>query len=172
MRRVLAAKRSTISSPSRPNALPPAREASPPPAKPVVGMSLASTTVAGTFAAIVGNTLYGGTPNSQPTGADTATNFGSVAAERVVRTRPRVEKELPIPYPPVAGRAGVSGSVVMRVAIDALGHVSTVSVIRGVGLDLDGAAVDAIRHFRFVPATENGFPVASEITYTYRFALE
>ncbi len=147
----------------------PSRQGAPPQAAPMVGMSPRSTTAAGTFAVAVGDTLFGPMPRVARDGSGSGP---AVAPAPVVRAPPKVKTAPRIPYPQEAALRGVQGSVVMRVAIDASGRVTSVGLIEGAGGGLDEAAMAAMRAFRFEPATEDGKPVASEIRYTYRFALK
>ena len=162
---------------------PPAEEAPPPPndtppreptkAPLVVGISMSSTTSAGTFSAPVGNTAYGKT-------ADKATAPAEVkpySAKRYVPvyrvdSAPTVLSEYKPPYPPEARRAQIEGQVVLSITVDSDGRVVAVKVLEGPGFGLNEAARDALRRFRFRPATQGGEPVATELKYTYTFQLD
>jgi len=61
-------------------------------------------------------------------------------------------------YPVEAFRRRVSGTVLLRVVIDAEGKVKDARVIRGIP-ELDAAALDAIKGWRFAPARKAGQPV-------------
>jgi periplasmic protein TonB len=50
--------------------------------------------------------------------------------------------------------------------------VVAVKVLEGPGFGLNEAARDALRRFRFRPATQGGEPVATELKYTYTFQLD
>jgi protein TonB len=52
------------------------------------------------------------------------------------------------------------------------GEVTAVSVISGPGFGLDEAAREALRRFRFTPATRHGAQVGSTFVYTYTFELD
>jgi periplasmic protein TonB len=136
-----------------------------PPAPVVVGLTLRSTTVAGTVAVPIGNTLMG-----NPGGSASAP--GDVAPLYLVDTQPELLEEVKIPYPAEARRLLVAGSVVVRLTIDADGRVVRVSVVSGPGHGLNEAAVDALKNFRFRPATRGGKPTATQIVYTYTFSLQ
>lgn len=145
-----------------PNDTPPPEPASPAPV--VVGLTLQSTTVAGSVAAPVGNTLVG-----KPDGKATAP--ADVAPLYVVDTWPEPLEEVRIPYPPEARRLFVEGTVVVRLTIDVEGRVVGASVVSGPGHGLNEAAVAALKAFRFRPATRGGKPTATQITYRYTFSL-
>jgi protein TonB len=71
-------------------------------------------------------------------------------------------------YPSVARSAGVSGKVVVQASVSATGAVVATKVISGPVL-LRPAAVDAVRRWKYQPATLNGTPVAVDITVTMTF---
>lgn len=85
--------------------------------------------------------------------------------------RPRSSPAVPIPgyritpqYPVAALRAGESGSVVLRVAVGVAGMPGEIDFVRRSGSrELDNAARDAVRQWRFEPALRKGEPVASVI---------
>lgn len=78
---------------------------------------------------------------------------------------------LPIPgqspqprYPPSALRRGESGTVRVRVDVDAQGQPAGVALIQRSGSrDLDRAAMEVVRKWRFQPAQRDGKAVASSI---------
>jgi protein TonB len=72
-------------------------------------------------------------------------------------------------YPELAQRAGVTGIVILECVIDRDGRVDRVVVLRGHPL-LDGAAVGAVRQWRYRPTLLNGVPVEVVMTVTVRFA--
>jgi len=64
-------------------------------------------------------------------------------------------------YPEVARRAGIQGTTLLRIHIEADGHVSDVSVQRSAGhQSLDEAAAEAVRRWRFEPALNSAGPVS------------
>jgi protein TonB len=71
-------------------------------------------------------------------------------------------------YPSIARSSGIEGSVVVDTAIDAAGNVTTTKVISGPAM-LRQAAVDALRRWKYSPATLNGEPIAVHITVTINF---
>jgi TonB family protein len=77
-------------------------------------------------------------------------------------------------YPQLAVREGVSGTVILRVLIDENGAVDDVQVLRGVkpDLGLDRAAVDAVRKWRYKPATKSGVRVKVWFTQPIAFQLQ
>ena len=72
-------------------------------------------------------------------------------------------------YPAVAAQARISGVVILEATISPTGDVVNVTVLRSVPL-LDGAAVAAVRQWRYDPPRLNGQPVAVLLTVTVQFA--
>jgi protein TonB len=78
----------------------------------------------------------------------------------------------PPTYPPAAVRAGVEGTVVLVISIDANGNVLNVEVEKSSrNRDLDRAAIAAAKKWRFSPQIENGKPVASRVRVPVDFNL-
>lgn len=158
--------------PPPPNdAPPPEQTAEPVPLK--VGISLSSTSKTGSFKAPVGNTLYGKAPEK----AAAPESVKQYAAPKYVPhyqadEMPSVLGQVRIDYPREARRNEVEGVVRLKVTIDWTGKVIAARVVSGLGYGLDEAALEAVKRFRWKPATKNGEPVSTEITYAYRFVLE
>ncbi len=75
-------------------------------------------------------------------------------------------------YPPRAQRAGLEGTVQLRLRLSSGGRLLGAEVIGGSGSPaLDAAALEAARASRYEPARLDGAPVASETEATYRFEL-
>jgi protein TonB len=75
-------------------------------------------------------------------------------------------------YPPQALRAGVEGSVSVRVEVDANGNATDVQVVERSGersRDLDRAVTDAVRKWRFEPAMKDGKAVAGAVVVPVEF---
>ena len=65
-------------------------------------------------------------------------------------------------YPALARSRGQQGRVLLRVMVSAAGEPSSVAVAASSGHPLlDRAALEAVRHWRFVPAEQGGHPVAA-----------
>ena len=76
-------------------------------------------------------------------------------------------------YPASALRDGRSGTVVLKVRIDADGNPGDIEIEKSSGTrTLDRAARDAVRQWRFSPKTVGGNPVASELSVPVDFKLE
>jgi TonB family protein len=76
------------------------------------------------------------------------------------------------PYPPEAEKAGLQGSVVLKLTIDKDGNVSAAEVMEPAGNGFDEAAQAAALKFKFKPATRDGVPFAAKIKYSYDFTLK
>lgn len=70
-----------------------------------------------------------------------------------------------------ARRAGITGTVRLRVVLGSDGRVRHVLVVRGLSHGLTERAVSAARKIRFVPATVNGQPVSQYVTLEYNFNI-
>jgi len=88
------------------------------------------------------------------------------------------DRPVPIPgqspppnYPPAALRRGDSGTVVVRVEVDAGGAPAGVALVQRSGSrDLDRAAMEAVRSWHFQPAQRDGqaVPGALEIPFDFK----
>lgn len=90
------------------------------------------------------------------------------------------EVAVPIPgqtppprYPATAMRRGSTGTVLVRVEVGVDGTPTDVQVAKRSGSrDLDRAAMEAVRDWRFRPGQRNGQPVTSVVTIPIDFSLE
>jgi len=74
-------------------------------------------------------------------------------------------------YPTLAKNQHVSGNVQVDALIDANGKVTTMKVVSGPTL-LHQAAMDALRQWRYQPATLDGKPVPMHLTVSVQFRLQ
>ena len=73
-------------------------------------------------------------------------------------------------YPPAAARAGIGGVVHLLIDINGSGAVVSVSVERSSGnRDLDRAAIDAARKWKFRPSIVDGVSVSGRVRTTVEF---
>lgn len=84
--------------------------------------------------------------------------------EILVKTQPR--------YTELARRANIEGVVVLKAVIDERGYVTDLQVLRALPMGLDQAAVDAVRTWRFKPATLHGRPVRVYYNLTVNFTIQ
>src|ERR1019366_1785949 len=73
-------------------------------------------------------------------------------------------------YPAAARQAGISGVVRLGVVIAKDGMVRDITVMNGPGLELDNAAMQAVRQWVYKPALLNGQPVEVVTTVEVNFA--
>lgn len=85
---------------------------------------------------------------------------------------PKFKQRVRTRYPRMAIRMGQEGTVILRLAIGALGQLLDVEVVTSAGLSLDEAAIRAIQASTFHPATRQGQPVASLALLPIRFKLK
>lgn len=125
----------------------------------------------------------------QPAAVDETTPAPAVVAEKKpVEKKPAANKPKPVAkinrdpsplagnqapkYPPQALRAGVEGSVSVRVEVDANGNATDVQVVERSGersRDLDRAVTDAVRKWQFEPAMKDGKAVAGAVVVPVEF---
>lgn len=72
-------------------------------------------------------------------------------------------------YPEAALKARVRGLVILRVLVSETGAPLDFRIERGVRSDINAAAVEAARHWRFEPAVKNGQPVRTFTTIRFPF---
>jgi periplasmic protein TonB len=78
---------------------------------------------------------------------------------------------VPPVYPSLAKSQHVSGNVQVDALIDANGRVTTMKVVSGPTL-LQQAAMDALKQWKYQPATLDGKPVSMHLTVTLQFRLQ
>lgn len=77
------------------------------------------------------------------------------------------------PYPHLAVREGWQGSVNLRVRVLPTGRPDSIAVQRSSGRSvLDDAAVEAVKKWTFVPATQGGQAIAGWVTVPIEFRLQ
>lgn len=91
-------------------------------------------------------------------------SFGMTKPEIIHQVQPR--------YSELARRAALQGAVIVEAVIDELGQVTHVRLIRGLPMQLDLAAMDAIKQWRFKPALLDGRPVKVFYTLTVNFTIQ
>jgi len=74
-------------------------------------------------------------------------------------------------YPPLARRWGKEGKVVLRLTISEKGELIKVEVLTGQGFGLTEAAVQAVKKSTFLPARQQGRPVACRAVLPILFVL-
>ena len=89
---------------------------------------------------------------------------GGTQPEEIERVVPR--------YPPLARRANIAGSVVIRGIVRRDGTIDDVEIIKDLPYGLGDAARDAVSRWRFRPATYRGEPIDVYYTVTVNFRLQ
>jgi len=112
------------------------------------------------------------------TAAPTSADPGTPAAAPVAmapgdQPLPLASQSPPPQYPPAALRSGVGGTVMVRVAVDATGIPTEVTLEKKSGSrDLDRAAQEAVKKWRFQPAQRDGQPVAGSLVIPIEFKTQ
>lgn len=77
-------------------------------------------------------------------------------------------------YTEIARKARIQGVVIVQAIINEQGNVTNVKVLKSLPMGLDQAAVDAVKKWRFQPATlkSNGKPVAVFYNLTVNFRIQ
>lgn len=74
-------------------------------------------------------------------------------------------------YSEYARQKKIAGTVLLALAVNAGGTVDTVKVVRSLEPSLDQEAVDAVKLWKFTPATRDGKAVAIQIPVSVGFSL-
>jgi TonB family protein len=84
---------------------------------------------------------------------------------------PRVLRRVSPPYPEVARRMRLNGTVILECIIDQSGHIRDAKVLQSSFAAFEQPALDAIRQWEFAPGTLNGQPVNVQFNLTISFHL-
>ena len=84
---------------------------------------------------------------------------------------PRVLREVKADYTEDARRRALSGEVVLEIVVRRDGSVGDVKMLQGLGSGLDERAIQAVRQWRFAPATRQGTPVDVLVEVAVEFKL-
>jgi TonB family protein len=86
---------------------------------------------------------------------------GLLVPAKLLRSNPPV-------YPSAARQSGVEGDVVVSAQVDEHGNITAVQAVSGLSM-LRQAALDAVRTWKYQPATLDGDAVSSQISVTVQF---
>jgi TonB family protein len=75
-------------------------------------------------------------------------------------------------YTEIARKARIQGVVILQAIIDTEGNVTNVTVLKGLPMGLSEAAEEAVKRWKFRPATLNGKPVSVYFNLTVNFQLQ
>ena len=140
-------------------------EAAPPPASMgVMGSGMPGGSTGGTLGG-----MFGGAGNGpaivvakpKPTGPARISG-GVIAGNILVKTQPV--------YPPIARAAHQGGTVVLHAIISKAGTIEQLNVVSGPAM-LQGAAMDAVKTWRYKPYLLNGEPTEVDTTIMVNFNL-
>jgi periplasmic protein TonB len=84
---------------------------------------------------------------------------------------PRLLREVKADYTEEARQRSISGEVVMEIVVRRDGSVGDVRILRGLGGGLNDRAAQAVRQWRFAPATRLGSPVDVIVEVGVEFRL-
>ncbi len=117
-----------------------------------------------------GTGLGQGTGSGVGPGSDGGTGGGPFRPGSGIEA-PRLLREVKADYTEDARRRGVTGEVVMEIVIARDGSVGDVKILRRLGAGLDERAAQAVRQWRFAPATRKGLPVDVLVEVAVEFKL-
>lgn len=100
--------------------------------------------------------------------------FATIPDPVVVAARPDMSADaMQPPYPSALARAEIEGRAEIRILIGADGRVKQVESIAATDPGFfEATRQQALRHWRFKPATRDGIPIESWRTMTVRFQLQ
>ena len=110
-------------------------------------------------------------PEGAPTTPDVPGTAGNTPSAPVAGgALPRLLHAPPPDYPRSALRSGASGEVLIRIDVGADGIPASLEILRSSrNRDLDRAALQAVRQWRFQPAVREGVAVAASVQQTVTF---
>ncbi len=91
-----------------------------------------------------------------------------------VEERPVKFQDAPLIYPEIARKAGIEGSVWVKVLVDRSGNVKDALIAKesGANAGFEEAALEAAKQCKWKPAMQNKQPVALWVTYEIKFQLK
>jgi TonB family protein len=90
-------------------------------------------------------------------------HLGGDVKEPIEISRPKLE------YPPEARRAGISGVVITEAVVANTGCVISARIVQAAHPLLDAAAIENVKQWQFMPATEFKRPVCAYMTIALTF---
>jgi protein TonB len=133
---------------------------------PAYAMEHLESTEAGAAAAI----LPDGAPGQPPAAVAAPRNAAQPDPNAYVATDEAAEPIYTVrgTYPDIARQAGVEGTVVVQALVGTDGHVRDTRIVRSIPA-LNGAALEAVKQWRFKPAATGGKPVAAWVSVPISF---
>ena len=97
---------------------------------------------------------------------------GDVKAPRVITSfQPTLDEQHSKQLNPDK-KSGKTGSTMLRIVVGEDGTVRSAKVLESFNRDLDAKAIDAVKRWKFEPATKKGVPVAVELGVEVDFHLD
>lgn len=138
-------------------------------APPVFGVTMESTSQAGTTTAPVGNTTNPQAPTAGPTEVKPAA--APVAAYEVTKM-PLPQGRCSGKYTDEAKAAAIEGTVILDLIVDEQGRARDIKVVQGLDHGLTEAAIAALKGCSFAPGEKDGHPVPVRVRgFKIRFVL-
>jgi TonB family protein len=109
-------------------------------------------------------------PTATPPPAKPALREGDLVPLSDEVTPPKKTKSVSPNVPAIARKKHMAGSVLIEFIVNVDGTVADVKVIESAGEVLDGAALEAVRQWRYQPATSHGVKV--RVTQRARFTFQ
>ncbi len=88
-----------------------------------------------------------------------------------VSIKPKIKKRVVPEYPALARKAGIEGTVVVRVLIDEKGNVAKAEIFKSIPM-LDSAAIAAARQCKFTPGQQRDKKVKVWMAIPFTFKLK
>ncbi|HEU5077881.1 MAG TPA: energy transducer TonB [Opitutaceae bacterium] len=86
--------------------------------------------------------------------------------------RPVPVKTPPPVYPAQMRQDGIAGTVTVKIVVDESGNVAECSVSKSTRAEFEQPALEAIKRWKFKPASKDGTPVRSNILVPVQFSSE
>lgn len=115
-----------------------------------------------------GNSVGPGDRTGGNPGKNGTNGIGSIVK---LTRRPRVIFQVEPEYSEPARKAHLQGSVKLRIDVSPDGRAINIRVLEGMGMGLDEAAIEAVKRWRFEPATMGNQPVVAPATIEVGFHL-
>lgn len=86
--------------------------------------------------------------------------------------RPVPVKTPPPAYPTEMRRDGIAGTVTVKIVVDEKGNVAECSISKSTRSEFEQPALEAIKSWKFKPASKDGTPVRANIIVPVQFSAE
>jgi protein TonB len=123
------------------------------------------------FLGSVGVLAQAMTPQVPQTKEDLEFLRGTVSLQTPGLIKPRPTREVKPRYTPEAMRAKLQGSVTVQVVVETNGTVARARVLESAHSEFNDLALEAVKAWRFDPATLNGEAVSVAANLTLEFRL-